>query len=230
MMKEIRWLAWNVPIIRGMAGLLSRLTFRGSQDYWETRYAMGKTSGFGSYGVLAEFKAEILNSFVENKDVKTVIEFGCGDGNQLILAKYPSYIGLDVSRTAIRLCRQRFEGDNTKRFFLYHPESFVDRRRIFTAELALSLDVIYHLVEDHLFELYMSHLFSAATRFVIIYSSDSNNNSSSRLPYLKHRKFSEWVTLHVPDWRFCEKIPNKYPFKGNYRTGSFADFFIYEKR
>jgi hypothetical protein len=45
----------------------------------------------GSYGKFAAFKAEVLNAFVQEMRVDTVIEFGCGDGNQLTLARYPLF-------------------------------------------------------------------------------------------------------------------------------------------
>src|SRR5437899_4317923 len=54
-------------------------------------------SGLGSYDKLAEFKAEVLNGFVKENTIKSVIEYGCGDGNQLKFAEYPSYLGFDVS-------------------------------------------------------------------------------------------------------------------------------------
>lgn len=43
----------------------------------------GGTSGAGSYGVLAEFKAEVINSLLLEHSILTAIEFGCGDGSQL---------------------------------------------------------------------------------------------------------------------------------------------------
>ena len=61
--------------------------FVGSKRYWESRYAAGRSFGVGSYSKFAKFKAEILNSFVEKHSVKSVIEFGCGDGNQLNLGQ-----------------------------------------------------------------------------------------------------------------------------------------------
>lgn len=44
------------------------------------------------------------------------------------------------------------------------------------ADLSLSLDVIYHLVEDEVFETYINTLFKSARRYVIIYSSNSDDN------------------------------------------------------
>ena len=39
-------------------------SFAGSAAYWEERYRRGGNSGAGSYGKLAEFKAEVINDFV----------------------------------------------------------------------------------------------------------------------------------------------------------------------
>src|SRR6185295_15810324 len=90
--------------------------FAGSAAYWEERYRKGGNSGAGSYAHFAEFKAEVLNAFVAEKSVASVIEFGCGDGNQLSLAKYPRYLGVDVSAAAVAKCRAMFTGDKTKTF------------------------------------------------------------------------------------------------------------------
>ncbi len=69
----------------------------------------------------------------------------CGDGNQLALARCPIYVGFDVSST-VRMCRARFARDTTKPFATI--EEYVGE----TAELALSLDVVYHLVEDAIYD------------------------------------------------------------------------------
>lgn len=90
-----------LPGVRQFSLLRQRVGFHGSARYWELNYARGGTSGPGSYYASAEAKATFLNEFVRARDVRSVIEFGCGDGNQLSLADYPSYIGLDVSRSAL---------------------------------------------------------------------------------------------------------------------------------
>jgi SAM-dependent methyltransferase len=197
--------------------------FPGSDEYWEERYATGGNSGVGSYGKFAEFKAEVINGFVRSRGVKSVIEFGCGDGSQLRLADYPSYVGIDVSKSAIERCRAEFGADSTKAFQLrgeYGGEK---------ADLALSLDVIYHLVEDEVFEVYMQDLFGAARRFVAIYSSNADENTISEASHVRHRKFTDWVERNAPAFGLVEHIPNRHPYHGDYTTGSFADFYIYER-
>jgi len=197
--------------------------FPGSAAYWEKRYSAGGNSGVGSYAIFAEFKAEVLNGFVASQQVRTVIDFGCGDGNQLTIAKYPAYLGLDVSSTAISQCQERFKSDMHKSFRLmseYNGE---------TADLALSLDVIYHLVEDNVFEDYMRTLFKASNRYVIIYASDSDDNRGYEGTHVRHRKFTRWIQENLPTWNLKEHLPNRHPYRGDYRKGSFAEFFIYER-
>lgn len=196
--------------------------FPGSRKYWEDRYATGGNSGAGSYNKLAVFKAEVINQFVSDHDVQSVIEFGCGDGNQLRLAEYPSYTGFDVSETAIDICRRKFSSCADKifrRMSEYKGEM---------ADLTLSLDVIYHLVEDEIFHDYMKALFRSAKRYVIIYSSNTDQNAICQCAHVKHREFTRWVDEHAPDWSMIRHIPNKYPYRGEFKTGSFADFYIFE--
>ena len=59
--------------------------------------------------------------------------------------------------------------------------------------------------------------------------SDSEDNSGYEGTHVKHRKITEWIQQGLPALRLIEHIPNKYPYRGDYRDGSFADFFIYER-
>lgn len=98
-----------------------------------------------------------------------------------------SYIGFDVSQEAIDLCKHIFLNDRVKTFKLmkeYNGEK---------ADLALSIDVIYHLVEDKVYYQYLYRLFNSAQKFVIIYSSNSTYNKWGKYGegiHIKHRKFS----------------------------------------
>ena len=221
----------RIPILGHLARRLYRFLrepqskpkpFPGSEKYWEQRYSSGGNSGVGSYDKFAQFKAEILNSFVHNHNVATVIECGCGDGNQLSLANYPKYIGFDVSQTVIDVCTKLFSSENNKTFKLMKDYAGE------TSDLSLSLDVIYHLVEDEVFEHYMRTLFKASNQYVIMYASNSNDNEGYEGSHVRHRKFVEWIHGNLPQWRLIEHIPNRYPYKGDYKTGCFSDFYIYE--
>lgn len=219
----------RTPIIRDLArNSMRRLAVRkaasfDSADYWESRYNEGRTSGAGSYNRLAHFKADVLNAFVDEHDVQSVIEFGSGDGSQLQLATYPRYIGVDVSRTAVAATRQRYAGDPSKSFF-HSDELGPDHK----GELSLSLDVVYHLVEDRVFERYMAQLFDAATRFVIVYSSNREGLGDSA--HVRHRRFTDWIKKHRPAFRQIGVLTNPYPEDvRDLDNTSFADFYFFER-
>ena len=207
--------AKRLPILNGLLPRLGRsgnsTIFPGSGVYWEARYAKGGTSGAGSYGSSAHFKAAVLNTFVEKNGVTTVTEFGCGDGNQLSLMRYPEYSGLDVSETILIKCRERFRGDTTKRFFVYHPKEFQALLPDVRADLTLSLDVIYHLVEDEVFESYMRDLFRAAKRYVVVYSTDIDANPRNQSLHVHHRSFTPWIAAQMGEWQMVNRVENPLP-------------------
>lgn len=197
----------------------NRIHWRGSSAYWEQRYAAGGNSGAGSYGAKAQHKADIVNAMVADQGIRTVVELGCGDGNQLKYAAYPKYLGLDVSATAITQCIEMFADDDTKSFLLYDDSRFVDRGVWLRADAALSLEVIFHLVEDMVFEEYMRRLFAIAERQVIICS--SNREDLPRAPQERHRRFTGWVAEHQPDWELVEHY--------DAGAGLVSEFFRYSR-
>jgi len=190
-----------------------------SDLYWEARYREGGTSGMGSVGRLARFKAVTINQFIANNAVRSVIDVGCGDASQLGLLEVPAdYVGVDVSPTALALCAARFP----ERQFVT-PEEL---RTVPPAELTLSLDVIYHLVEDAVFVTTMRTLFAWATRFVMIYA--SNRDAAWSSAHVRHRRFTDHVAATEPDWRLLAHLPNPFPYSPERPDDtSFADFFVY---
>lgn len=228
--KIIRNKITAIPYIGSLARkiysvLSPRPPFTTSGEYWEERYCKGGNSGAGSYNELAEFKAGIINAFVHDHGIGTAIEFGCGDGNQLGYLQLKNYTGYDVSPTAIAICKERYKADPTKTFRLL--EDVPDEK----AELTLSLDVIYHLVEDEAYDDHMKRLFSSSYRYVIIYSSDlTGHENDGTGPHIRHRRFSEWIQKNAPDFKLLRHIPNRHPFDGDEALTSVSDFYIYIKQ
>lgn len=118
----------------------------------------------------------------------------------------------------------QFADDPTKSFMLYDPWHFADPAGMVRADLTISLDVIYHLVEDEVYELHLRHVFGAARQFVVLYTSDADTVVAvgSTPPHVRHRPVIRDVARNHPDWRLREHIPNRH-------TASFADFLIYER-
>ena len=230
--RSLRRVIASIPVIGPLLRRLYRravpvspdLAFEQSTKYWNDRYSLGGNSGAGSYGRLAHFKADVLNEFVAEHGVRSVIEFGSGDGAQLELARYPQYTGIDVSQSAIDLCTRKFARDRTKRF---HHSSYLDSETI-VADLGMSLDVIYHLVEDEIFDVYMSRLVTSAERYICIYS--SNYYGVAPEPHIRHRCFTDWLARRAPQWRLLRKIPNPYPADpARPQDTSWADFYFFER-
>ena len=190
-----------------------------SDTYWEDRYRGGGASGMGSVGRLARFKAAVVNHFIVDNSIQSVIDLGCGDASQLALLELPAdYAGVDVSPTALAQCATRFPD---RRFV-----TPAELRLLPAAELALSLDVIYHLIDDAVFATAMRTLFAAATRFVIVYA--SNLDADWPAAHVRHRRFTDHVAAMEPDWRLLAHLPNPYPYDPERPDDtSFAHFFIF---
>lgn len=203
--------------------MFNRIRFRNSGAYWERRYSKGRTSGAGSYGALAQYKAEVINQLVKSEGINSVIEFGCGDGNQLLLSHYPQYLGVDVSTTAIELCRKKFRHDPDKDFVKLADYSGEK------ADLALSVDVVFHLVEDAVFEHHMSQVFKAANRFVVIYSSNTDRQAADSAVHVRNRRFTDWIDNNRQDWTLFRYLPNPYLQIDEYRGLTESEFYIYRK-
>ena len=194
-----------------------------AEKYWENRYSLGGNSGAGSYGNLAAFKADTINNFIESNNINSVIEFGCGDGNQLKLLAAPKYVGYDVSKSAVANCKSLFQSDKSKRFV--NTLSEIKSK----ADLTLSLDVIYHLIDDEVYHDYMSNLFDYSKKYVIIYSNDQHDNGKFA-SHIKCHKFTEWVKEHRPEFELTLHLPNKYPYNPNNPKGtSISDFYFYKR-
>lgn len=183
------------------------LSFKGSGDYWRKRYRYGGDSGAGSGGASAQYKAGILNRFMAERDISSVIEFGCGDGRQLEQARYHSYLGLDISPKAIALCREKFSADTSKAFLL------LDHFQSQQAEVALSLDVIFHLVEDEVYRDYLERLFASATQYVVIYSTIEESRRKT-LRHVRHRRVADDVARWFPEFARMHDYESSLPVPG----------------
>lgn len=184
-----------------------------SKKYWNDRYVKGHTSGSGSYNNLAQFKGDVINNFIEKNEIKSIVDYGVGDGNQLKLINTDKliYTGIDVSEFIISKCKEEFKDDKTKRFI--HTDNIYNELK---AELVLSCDVIYHLIEDDIYKEYMDNLFSMSNRYVIIYAPNVNYNEAT---HVTKREFIEYIFDNYTTFNLVERI------KGNIG----CPFYIFQK-
>jgi len=210
-------------ILAVVGKILPAIRFRESGRYWEERYRLGGHSGEGSRGINAEYKAKVLNRFIAEHHVESLIEFGCGDGYQLAKFEAPRYLGVDVSRTVIQQCQTRFAGDAQKRFV--HADDYSGER----ADLALSLDVIFHLVENEVYKAYLERLFAAAERYVVIYSTSADVQDTG-VPHVRHREVTADVARSFPDFERMPEDEASIPPPVRFDRGLATSFFMYRRR
>ena len=171
-----------------------------SKKYWNNRYVKGGNSGAGSYNNLAQFKGDVINNFIEKNEIKSIVDYGVGDGNQLKLINTEKliYTGIDVSEFIISKCKEEFKDDKTKTFI--HTNNIDNELK---AELVLSCDVIYHLIEEHVYKEYMDNLFSMSNRYVIIYAPNMNYNEAI---HVKKREFIEYIFDNYTTFNLIKRI------------------------
>ncbi|MGG6895858.1 FkbM family methyltransferase [Rhizobium sp. BR 315] len=196
-----------------------------SAKYWEHRYLAGGNSGAGSYNRSAEYKALILNAFVAEKQLGHVGELGSGDGNQLRYLNFENYTGFDVSRTAIDLCRS-IHGSRPGCTFVWLGEPQLEMSRYNEAfELTLSLDVIFHLIEEDVYRAYIERLFAMSRRYVIVYASNHDGPDRHGAIHVRNRRFTDDVARWLPEWKLLKHVDNPY----KHPLISEADFFVFGK-
>lgn len=169
---------------------------------------------------LAGFQAAVLNAFVADNIVSTVIEFGLGDGTQLELADYPNYVGVDVNPKAVAACRKKYPRSRKRQFFTL--EDYDGQ----PAGLSLSLDVIPKLVDDDVFDRYMAVLFDASEEFVAIYATNHASDADIE-DQIKHRVFTDWIAKNRPEWVLFKKIETASMPEKPSQSSTPADFYFF---
>ena len=156
---------------------------------------------------------DIINNFIKENKIKSIVDYGVGDGNQLKLINTENlkYTGIDVSEFIISKCKEQFKNDKTKSFI--HVDNIDNKLK---GELVLSCDVIYHLIEEHVYKEYMDNLFSMSNKYVIIYAPNINYDEAT---HVKKREFIEYIFDNYTTFNLIERI------KGNIG----CHFYIFQK-
>ena len=188
-----------------------------TKNIWESRYNNGGNSGNGTYNELYIFKRDIINDIINKYNIKNIIDFGCGDGNQIKEFNINKYVGIDIALSAINICKMKYKDDNTKSFFTYNEINNIKSQ----SDLTISLDVLYHILEEDLFIDYLKKIFNFSSKYILIYSSNYDDHTEG---HMHTRKFTNYVEKLFPNWVLNIKIKQIYPKKSS------ADFYLYEKK
>jgi predicted TPR repeat methyltransferase len=193
-----------------------------STKYWIDRYLNGGNSGAGSDGRLNVFKSEFLNSILKRYEIESILDFGCGEGAILrnLIAK--QYMGYDPSEKVIQGLKEQYLYDKSKSF-----ES--DLTRVKSQDLVISFDVIFHLIEDLVYENYMNSIFSYSKKYVLIYSSNTDRSDPefATAPHVRHRYFEKDIPKQ---FILHEQRDNLFPYQPeNPSETSWSNFYLYKR-
>ena len=193
-----------------------------SREYWERRYRNGGNSGLGSYGSAAEYKTNVINDILTNLSIDSVIEYGCGDGNQIKNIKYKSYLGFDFG-PAVQRCKdtyRQFQNLDFKNIDLYSEE---------VADLTISLDVIYHLIEKEVYDQYLERLFRSAQKYCLVYTTNYTNDVSVS-NHIRHREFINYVKDTFSDFEIIDIAKYSEHYKTENPSGyTHVNFYLFKR-
>jgi 2-polyprenyl-3-methyl-5-hydroxy-6-metoxy-1,4-benzoquinol methylase len=190
------------------------------KKWWNDWYSHGGISGSGSRGVLAQFKADVINDYIKTHSIRSVVEFGCGDGYNLALMNYENYLGFDVAKPAINVCSTLFKDDSRKSFMLYDPKCFVNKN--LRADLVVCLDVLYHITDEEEFLKVLDDIFSFSSAHVILYTTLYEAGNSPASPEILHRNILPYLQKY-PQYEVTIE-------KQKHQNLSLADFVFLKRK
>lgn len=163
--------------------------------YWNQRYLQGRTSGEGSEGDKAIAKARYIDRLILEEKIDTIADWGAGDGHVLSMIRLEAdYLGIDISRVAVDRLRREYHGIPKRRFLTLDEARTVE----IDVDLAMSLDVIFHCIDDLSYEEHLRRLFGSSHRFVLIHSLNENRGRTAR--HVRWRRFTDDVARIAPEW------------------------------
>jgi len=111
--------------------------------YQNDRWGFG--SGHGSLRSVTEGYRAFLQSFIEHNDIKSVVDYGCGDWqfSRYVNWEGVQYVGLEVVPSLVKRNNDRFASPNVR--FAEAPES---PDAIPRSDLLLVKDVLQHLTTE----------------------------------------------------------------------------------
>jgi len=159
------------------------------KEYWQNRYVSGGNSGAGSYGEEAKFKSEYINSVIKKYNIKSLVDYGCGDGNQLLyLNGFDKYYGYDIAPESINLCKKRMFNSE-----IYTFTSILDELDN-NSDLGMTIDTLFHQIYDEDYFDLLNRIFNFANhKYVLLYTNNAIMNKTAE--HVRHRKVIEDVKL-----------------------------------
>lgn len=181
-------------------------------EYWNNRYERGVKYA-GSMNELGAFKIEVVQQIINELDIKSIIDIGCGAPALLEAVDVEKYVGAEASEVALSRLGEGFK----------HIKKL---RKSDTCEMSVSLDIVQFLDDEALAD-HIATLGKYSSKYVLIYAP---NRTGAGLPLADHMHFREFVPelLKKMPWSLEKIIQNRYPAAGIVSSKtSFSTFHLF---
>jgi autotransporter strand-loop-strand O-heptosyltransferase len=133
------------------------------EQFWNTIYTDNKygwwgaesKSGEGSEGMFAEYKRGLIETIISKYDIKSIIDFGCGDFNWMSrVNKLPDYLGIDIVRSLVDSHNKAYGSTDKK--FVYGNTANVQFHQDFIKnygteyDIGILFDILGHQLWDEI--------------------------------------------------------------------------------
>jgi len=135
-------------------------------EYWEKRYSQGGNSGFGSSGIIRDWKWKIIEAYVPIID--DVVDVGCGDLQFWQGRDCKKYIGIDISPTIIT------KNTYVKPYWKFICGNAKDYFKNIQGEVVLCIDLLYHIRQLQDFIAIVENLVKYTKKWLFIYTLITN--------------------------------------------------------
>lgn len=173
-----------------------------SRTYWQHRHTLRKgdwrANGAGSTGIWLDTKRAWVNSLLEESGGGSLLDLGCGDGLVADGFQVEGYTGVDLVPAAVAAARERFAGRPGWAVLLLDEWE----QMMLPVDVAVSMDVILHLIEDAAYFEHLAYLFEVAEHRVGICSTDFEAPAEG---HMRHHQFSIDVEDHFPRWTLVRR-------------------------
>lgn len=132
------------------------------EEYWESRYRVGRNSGAGSVGDSRAWKWEAITKYLPQ--VKHVVDVGCGDLSFWEGRDCQDYTGIDISTTVIandKRLRPRWT------FIVASAEQRIEQLH---KDCVFCFDLLFHIMDDNSFRAILDNVCYYSTNYIFIYN------------------------------------------------------------
>ena len=147
-----------------------------SFDYWKTRYKSGQDSG-NRLDKYVTYKSDYLNALIKDNDLKSVLDFGHGDGTVASRLEVDEYVGLDIAGAELqqRVSQLSWAAKSkqliTTRFDDYETDKLFD--------VVICMDVLYHILkhEEAYLRATLAKIVQMSKQYIVIDAQDSKDET-----------------------------------------------------